>query len=59
MEVQVLAVKHIQTLNSLATRGPGPGPYIDHVLYEGPRAGALRFEEYLICRHGNTFCSVH
>ena len=32
-------------LNSLTTRGPRPGPYIDHILYEGPQAGALRFEE--------------
>ena len=48
------------TVNSLATRGPGPGPYIDHVLYEGPRAGALCFGENLLtCRHGNTFCSLH
>ena len=30
-------------INSLTTRGPA-GPYIDHVLYEGPRAGALACE---------------
>ena len=51
---------HTGRVNSLTTRGPGPGPYIDHVLYEGPRAGALRFGENSVnCRHGNTFCSVH
>ena len=31
-------------INSLTTRGPGPGPYIDHVLYGGPRAGALPWD---------------
>ena len=55
--------EHLQksvSLNSLITRGPGPGPYIDNVLYEGPRAGALRFGANSVnCRHGNTFCSVH
>ena len=43
--------------NSLTTRGPGPGPYIDHVLYKGPRP---RLREHLVnCRHGNIFCPVH
>ena len=44
--------RHFYYKNSLTTRGPGPGPYIDHVLYEGPR----RFGEHLVnCHHGNIF----
>ena len=31
-------------LNSLTTKGPMLWPYIDHVLYEGPRAGVLLWE---------------
>ena len=46
--------------NSLTTRGPGPGPYIDHVLHEGPRAGAFPLGQHLVNgRHENTFCSVN
>ena len=52
--------EYLDLFNSDNTRGPGLGPYIDHVLYEGHRAGAIPFRENSVnCRHGNTFCSVH
>ena len=57
-EQNICQLFHTLCINSLTTRGPGP--YIDHVLYEGPRAGALSFGENSVnCRHGNTFCFVH
>ena len=60
MPIGLLMLLVKMTLNSLTTRGPGPEPYIDHVLYEGPRAGALRLGENLInCCRGHTFRFVH
>ena len=43
--------------NSLTTRCPRPGPYIDHVLYGGPGPGPPLGEHLVNCRHGNIFCS--